>query len=501
MSARDPGRELGVGLTYAAGILPILERAPHLVDVLEVEPQTIWYESTRRAGGYRVDDTVLAQLASFGCAKIVHGVGFPVGGTRPPDLDQFPPMLDVVTALDAVWASEHLSFNKVGGRRGEYRTGFLLPPRQTQAGVRAAVQSVRFMAERLPVPFAVETGVNYLRPRPDEMADGAFVRAVVEGADCGILLDLHNIWTNEVNGRQAADAFLADIPLERVWEVHLAGGMEYGHYWLDAHCDAIPEPVLALARRIVPRLPNLKALIFELYPAFLPEVGLDLVRAQLETLHGLWQLRDGGAARSGARPDPVRRPACGEPDRQEPDPGEWERTLAALVTGQAAEGSFAEDLQADPALDIYRDLLGEFRASMVVSALKLTSRLLLLTLGRDGFKGLLEEYWNRRPPELFASTEAAHFAGYLATLDLDVPHLDDVLAFERAVLAALVDGENQVVPFGHDPLMVLNALARQELPAAANPGDFEVEVTPDIAAPFGDAGLGNAHGAPRRVQT
>jgi len=52
-----------------------------------------------------------------------------------------------------------------------------------------------------------------------------FLRQVVERADCEILLDLHNAWTNDRNGRQAISDFLMDIPLERVRELHLAGGV------------------------------------------------------------------------------------------------------------------------------------------------------------------------------------------------------------------------------------------------------------------------------------
>lgn len=116
----------------------------------------------------------------------------------------------------------------------------------------------------MPMPFAVETGVNYLHPRAEELPDGAFVAGVAMAADCGILLDLHNVWTNERNGRQAVDDFVAQIPLERVWEVHLAGGSELEGYWLGSHSGGIPDELHALAARVIPQLPNLRALIFEI---------------------------------------------------------------------------------------------------------------------------------------------------------------------------------------------------------------------------------------------
>jgi len=62
------------------------------------------------------------------------------------------------------------------------------------------------------VPIAIETAVNYLRPRADELGDGEFVAAVAERADCGILLDLHNIYCNALNGRQSVDPVRVGAP-------------------------------------------------------------------------------------------------------------------------------------------------------------------------------------------------------------------------------------------------------------------------------------------------
>lgn len=105
----------------------------------------------------------------------------------------------------------------------DFFTGSFLPPRQTGQGLETYARAIGRLRDGLGVPLAVETGVNYLRPRADEVPDGEFFGAVVETTDCGTLLDLHNVYCNEKNGRQTIDRFLSQIPLERVWEVHLAG--------------------------------------------------------------------------------------------------------------------------------------------------------------------------------------------------------------------------------------------------------------------------------------
>lgn len=462
---------LGVGLNYCSALAPILRESPDLVDVVEVEPQSLWYDGGR--AGYRVDAPAVEQLAAEPFAKILHGVGFPVGGSRPASPRQIGPLLETISGLSPAWMSEHLSFNEASSPRGPFQTAFLLPPRQTLAGVEAAVASIQSFARELPIPVAVEVGVNYLAPRPDEMDDGAFVAEVLERAGCGLLLDLHNLWCNERNGRQRIERFLAQIPLERVWEIHVAGGQSRSGYWLDGHCGEMPDPVLWWTRELVPHLPALGALIFETFPAWVPHVGLDRIRGQLERLREIWSRRS--SAPFPESPRPVARPDAGG-DRTEA--ASWEDALGGLIVGCDVASPLQAELALDPAIELIRELLGEFRASMVVTALPLTSRLLMKTLGVDGFTALLRAHWRACPPEKFTSTEADRFAESLRGLESPSPYFEEVLAYERAVLAALTRRESRVVRFRHDPLPLLRALGRYEVPEATAEGAFEVEVTP-----------------------
>jgi uncharacterized protein len=502
---------LGIGLTYFSGLEPLLASHGDLVDVVEVEPQTLW--TLTADGGLRVDRETVDRLAAFPSPKLLHGIGFPVGGVRPPDPRQVPPLREMIEALGPPWMSEHLNFNQAAGPDGRFQCGLLLPPRQTPGGVAAAAASITAMAGALPLPLAVETGVNYLAPRRDEMNDGAFVAAVVERADCGILLDLHNLWTNQRNGRQTIEGFLAEIPLERVWEIHLAGGFEHRGYWLDSHSGAVPDPLLDFAERLIPRLPGLRAVIFELFPGYLAKVGLDLVRVQLERLHGVWETRGAGTAAATAptggngatevihlsserpaEPSQVSgRPAEPSAGAEAPSPADWEDALAALVIGRDPDGALARELAADPGIDVMRDLLGEFRASMAASTLKLTCRLLMLSLGTPRFRQLLAAYWRETPPALFASQEAQTLARFLERslpeLGAEVPWLEGVLTFERAVLDTLLAGEGRVVSFPWDPVPVLRGLAEGRLQDAelVRAGAFEIELTPESAGGAADA--------------
>ena len=163
-----------------------------------------------------------------------------------------------------------------------------------------------------------------------------------------------------------------------------------------------------------------------------------------------------------------------------PAPGEWERALGSLAIGRTGGSTLVRELEDDPGVRIIVGLIHEFRASMIVGALRLTSRLLVLALGPDAFRTILNDYWTKVPPQMYAVLEAEAFASYLVTLNLSLPHLASVLEFERSATATLVDGNARVVRFEFEPLPLLRALAEGRLPEEiGRPGEFEIEVTPD----------------------
>lgn len=466
--------ELGVGAVYVSAIDEILRE--DLVAVVEVEPQTLWYPGGTDGQSLRMDEEAYASIRSLEHPKLLHGIGYPVGGTRPPDPSQLPLLRRMIDELSPPWMSEHLSFNEAEDADGPFKTGFLLPPRQTPSGVDAAVRSIGSMAVDVGIPLAVETGVSYLRPRADEMEDGEFVAAVAAGADCGVLLDLHNLWTNERNGRQTVEAFVEALPVERVWEIHLAGGSERGGFWLDSHSDVVPEELFAVAREVVPALPNLRAIIYEVFPSYAAQVGYRRISRQIERLWDLWELRGRGyEASRGPSSILTTEIAAG------PTPAEWETVLGALCVGRPATGRLAAQVMADPGLRIIRSLLGEFRASMVVATLRLSSRLLMLALGPQAFRGLLESFWAVATPAQFSAAEGLGFAHFLKARELDVPYLGGVLDYEVAVIGTLTKGRAHVVDLPWDPGPVFEALTEGHLPPADVGGSFRVEVTPDEA--------------------
>jgi uncharacterized protein (UPF0276 family) len=471
--------ELGVGLIWCSGLDPVLDDNASLIDLVEVDPQSVY----RRESSGRtlvVDRALLEPLRERPTAKLLHSTGLPVGGTQgaaPPELEL---LRGLALELQTPWISEHLSFNRVTDESGTWHAGCLLPPRQTIEGISSAVASIRALASGVPVPVAIETGVNYLQPRADELPDGEFVAKVAETADCGILLDLHNVWTNQRNGRQSMADYLDQLPLDRVWELHLGGGSSHRGYWLDVHSGPVPAALLELAARVVPRLPNLKAIVFELCPVYLPSVGYTLFRPQLEAMHRLWDRRGtnpGTMLRSKRRKS--RPPAPG------PSPHEWERTLGALTIRKPCTGPLADQLREDAGLSIMREMVRQFRSSIVVRTLRLSSRLIMLERGTGYLEELLARFWRDCPPQSFGLAEAEAFAAYLREHKPYVPFLEEVLEYDLAVIDVALKGEERLVSFRADPLPLLSALGAGRRPAGLAIGNFEVRVTPEQVATDG----------------
>ena len=107
------------------------------------------------------------------------------------------------------------------------------------------IEHVRSTVE---VPFLLENNTNYFTVPGEEMTEPEFLNALTRRSGCGLLLDLHNVYTNARNFGFDPYAFLAELDLTRVGEIHLSGGMELHGFYLDAHDGPCPDGALADAR-------------------------------------------------------------------------------------------------------------------------------------------------------------------------------------------------------------------------------------------------------------
>jgi uncharacterized protein (UPF0276 family) len=147
---------------------------------------------------------------------------------------------------------------------------------------------IKALGPHIPSPFLVENAVVYLTFSDQDMTEPKFLNALARDSGCALLLDLHNLYTNARNHRFDASAFLRELDLDAVVEVHIAGGNEFAGMYTDSHAGPCPEPVWALLEEIMPRTPNLKGVTFEFHDSYFPRFGADGVRAELQRARAIW---------------------------------------------------------------------------------------------------------------------------------------------------------------------------------------------------------------------
>ena len=428
-------RDLGVGVVWWPPLDALCGDREGLIDVIEAEPEAYWVPTSDGRGFRSFLPDALEHLPQ---PKLLHGVGAPLGGECSPPVGHTAALAADVVALQPAHVSEHLSFARyqAGDSNSPVFAGFMLPPLQSPAGVALATANIRQYRKALGgIPLAVETPVSYLPPIPGEWPDGAFVAAAAEAADCGILLDLHNVLCNARNGRQSVVAFCDALPLERIWDLHLAGGEREAGFWVDAHSGLVEPELMDIAAGLIPRLTQLRAIIFEIMPERVSAVGLTAIGRQLGQIKDLWNTR---AKCRGWHPKSV----GGGPSTETPiDPGAWSTLLGSAVSGPTLPA--LDEVLATwwdstaPALDLYRLLVGEGRASAVAAAAPRTTRLLLRQQGSATTRQRLVEFWRHSPQAYTAADEAQAFLRFLLAADPALPGLAEAAAQDATELARL----------------------------------------------------------------
>jgi len=455
---------LGPGAIYLRSLDGLFRSNADLIKVAEIEPQTLWTKAAASDSVPRGSRGELRWVCALPQQFLAQGVGYPVAGTFCDQERHIGEFRLWSEELACPWVSEHLSILDVRGARGSRNCGFLMPPLQTEKQITLAAQNIRNRQAVLGRPFAFETGVNYFFSRDFELPDGEFFSAIAETADCGILLDLTNLWVNDRNGRAKIGDVLAKLPLERVWEVHLAG-IEFAHgHWLDAHSGRIDPELVSIAAETVASLPNLGAIVFEIAADRAASFGPAAFLREMETLHELWDVRMKGAP---ATPRPAAEPAFKVHDT--PTPASWERLIAErmLPAEERPENSFeemevrAEDIQS---FSLYGRLVSAFRAGTLAEMLENTTRLLLLGLGETALRVLIDRYIASTLPAAFPTDEALNFRRFLDTNPVSVPGLEEVLKFEATLLEAAANNVAMQVALPKDIEAILTDIAAGKLP-------------------------------------
>lgn len=259
-----PSLGVGVGL-----------RPPHYSDVIEAQPDVGWFEVIAEnfmvAGGRPLQ--VLEQVrAHYPIA--LHGVGMSLGSTDRLNRDHLNALAALARRFAPAWISDHLCWTGVGGRN----LHDLLPLPYTDEAVSHVARRIRIAQEVLERPILIENVSSYMAYTDSHLTEWDFLKAVAEEADCGILLDINNIFVSAFNHGFDARHYIQSVPINRVAQFHLAGHSDYGSYLLDTHDHPIRPEVWDLFDYALTRFGPVSTLIerddnIPPFPELLAEAG------------------------------------------------------------------------------------------------------------------------------------------------------------------------------------------------------------------------------------
>ena len=233
-------------------------------EFFEITPETLWDEHLRPAPGHA---TILQIAKTSGRPVVGHGVNLSPG--TPGDDARAERHLAAVAreheAFGFRWYSEHLGFTRAVG----LVAALPLPHPPGEETLRIVAERVARLARIVP-DVALENQAA-LFALGDPAREPEFLNEVCAAADCGLLLDLHNAYTNCRNFGLALGDWLAALDTSRVVEIHVSGGSESDADWLssrrvfrlDSHDGAVPEEVWRALDAVLPRCPNLRGVVLE----------------------------------------------------------------------------------------------------------------------------------------------------------------------------------------------------------------------------------------------
>lgn len=183
-----------------------------------------------------------------------HGVGLSLGTAEGVDRDHLQTLRSLIDRINPILVSEHLSFSVVDG----IYVNDLLPLPYTEEALEVVTRNIDQTQDVLGRQILIENPSSYLTFTDSTLTEWAFLSALVERTDCGLLLDVNNIYVSAQNNGMDAAAYLDGIPGDAVQEIHLAGhtvsSTDDDRLLIDTHGDVVADPVWALYEKALNKI-------------------------------------------------------------------------------------------------------------------------------------------------------------------------------------------------------------------------------------------------------
>ena len=221
----------------------VVLRSVHFNYILGSHPKVDWFEIISEnfmdSGGHPCH--VLNQIAER-YPIVMHGVSLSIGSTDPLNFEYLKILKRLADEISAVWISDHLCWTGINGLNAHD----LLPLPLTEESLNHVVS--RIVQDFLERPLVLENPSTYVGFVESTLSEWEFIDRMAAEANCGLLLDVNNVYVSSVNHDFDPVHYIKSLPHERVVQFHLAGHSNYGTHLIDTHDGHVIEPVWELYR-------------------------------------------------------------------------------------------------------------------------------------------------------------------------------------------------------------------------------------------------------------
>ena len=217
---------------------------------------------------------------------IPHAINLSLGSAEGIDPIYVQKLAGLIRRLNPPWWSEHIAFTQAGG----VDIGHLSPLPFNREAIETLCRNIAEVRRWIEAPLILEN-ITYTVNLPfSDMDEASFLAEVLERSDCGLLLDVTNVYTNSVNHGYDPVAFIERLPPERVVQLHFVGGHWREGVLVDSHSQPTPPQVWSLMEEVMKRM-AVRSVVLERdenLPPFKELLGeLEQVR-QIGRSHGRW---------------------------------------------------------------------------------------------------------------------------------------------------------------------------------------------------------------------
>jgi uncharacterized protein (UPF0276 family) len=219
-------------------------RSQHFPYLLQHDDVTVdWFEiiSENYMNNYGYARHALLQIAEK-VPLVMHGVSLNIGSTDPLNYDYLAKLKSLASLIRPQWVSDHLCWTGIA----THNSHDLLPLPLTEESLQHVIQRVLQVQDYLQRPLILENPSTYLEFQQSTLNEAAFFTELVKATQCGILLDVNNVYVSAHNHGYDPYEYIRSLPATAIVQIHLAGHTATGDLLIDTHDQPVPEEVWKL---------------------------------------------------------------------------------------------------------------------------------------------------------------------------------------------------------------------------------------------------------------